>query len=1535
MECPACSYQNREPLLRCPSCGRFYDRADLEKLHHLRFLRDRLQEWRAQGVRLLFPGRTVNDINRVLSDIYREIDETSERVGTHEGPPEPAAPLPRDPLAPLRTGAPQPGVPSRRPSTARPQASEQATQTRYEAARTTVGPTRSGPSISWAKVGEALLSRRSLQAFLYIGAVLFVVSALALVVRLWDDIHWAGRQGILLAGMAGLFWVGHQVREKMGLWLSGGAIMDIAALWVPLNVAVLLFQFMGWESGASVPGLDIPLGLAPVGWMIVALVSVPIHAYLSYKFNLLFLLHTAAIAAAGAVIAALAALGTSLGWQLAAASFLSPLYAALVGFLIKRERPAAAAHLMFFTHLTVRGVSIAIAVLASVDQAPWEAFAAVTWALFAFYVASYRVDKKETHRQLSAAALPLAVLTTVAVLTPVPMAWYNVVLVSGAAVYLGAVKLLQSKGIWLESEWQGNIGSFPVSIKPSEAVAGVIAVAAVVWPTATLPSATTTVYALVALAASIAALNRNEKLAIASSLLLFIAVGLTLYWTDAGLHWRAMALAPLALLFLTGSEVGLALTGQRGRRIWEILEPRGAESMVQSGPAGAFVRPFLVSGMVSVLAAMIWGAVDLFAAGEGTADGTGGGLQFVGAGPTPWTYLMAAGLLGGWAWLRRNNIFSLGASLAFVAFALLLAERGFFLGLDLTNEWLFMAIGILAAAYLTIGLALDRARSNHARVFHAVGHSLLLAAVFGTIPDKDLNVAAVGIAAFAYGLTAYLAGDSRSPSWGGFIGDYASNLFVYLFLGTASALVMLAVSYGDPGPGWYGLAAAGLSAAFLVYGHAAQARGWPRRLSRHGQLYGVGVAGSAAAVGVSTLDPTLRVAVSGLLGLVYLGSAFYTRQGVWMYPASLLAAAAMAFAMLKANIQPGVIGVSLTGLSALMGGASLVRRPAGPRSWSAAMLAAPESASLPLTMVAALAALAGVGLAGADAKSMTVAALAPSSVYFLTSALYFRTVWLLYPVAGLLAAAYGLGLTVSGVEPSYYGVLVLPGAAFAMIVSLVLSQYPRLGNLKDWFLRTPTQDQPFSDMAQWFGRPGVPFALVAYAGALAAIVASAATQWPLFGAFLAAAFLFGYSAWRRRTPLWTFAALAAIHGAFLRLLYNVDGNMPIAEVGGYWVLLTALLMLGGALAAGKGRSTVLNAIKGGARPGIREAASDWALPWATFALLGALVSTVLASFDPMTGLLAGVVYCASLGVGSFFVRSEWTAWASLAFLGIGFGHGMDLANVPALYIPIYIAAIAVGVTALRYGESLLSGGRTSHVGEAWGRPLRYTSYAIFACAPFVSLGLWGSSGGADDDLQPLVLALAVVGLGVAGAAYIDRMKRMAYVGVAVLIASYMTQLVIFDQWQPQLFAAPAALYLLGLTYFERQYRRSIPMTAAETGGILLLLGVTFLQSLGLFTHGVNPYVYGSILVLESLAVIGWGAALRWKRPFFGGIAAFTVNLVVLVFNPLVQAGSPTLMWAIFGGLGAVLLAAAAYLERNREKTTAAFRRIADRLDAWE
>ena len=1537
MECPACSYQNREPLLRCPSCGRFYDRAELEKLHHLRFLRARLQSWREQGVRLVFPGRTINDISRVISDIDQEITETGERIGIHGGPAEaaaPAAPRPQEPSAHTPTVVPQPSVPPRHPALARPPVGARTVQARFEAAPRAEGLRWSSPSISWAKVGEALLSRRSLQAFLYIGAVLFVVSALVLVVRLWDDLHWAGRQAILAAGMVGLFWVGYQVREKMGLWLSGGAIMDIAALWVPLNVAVLLFQFMGWEGGASVPGLDIPLGLAPVGWMTIALVSAPVHAYLSYRFNLLFLVHTAAIAGAGAVIAALAALGAPVGWQLAGASFLSPLYAVLGAFLAKRERPAAAAHLMAFTHFTVRAVSMAIAVMASLDEAPWGAFTAVTWALFAFYATSYWVDKKEAHRHLTAVALPLAVLTTLAVHTPIPMAWYNVVLVSGAAVYMGAVKLLQSRGVWPKTEWKAAIGAYSISINPADAVVGAMSIAAVAWPIATVPSAATTIYALAALTALGAALNRNERLAIASTVFLFTAVGLTLYWTEAGLHWRAMALAPLALLFLAGSEVGLALTGQRGRRTREILDPANAQSMVESGPSGAFVRPFFVSGAASAIAAMIFGAFDLFTVGGGATDGEGGGLQFVGADPAPWTYLMVAGLLGVWAYFRRNNIFSLAAALSFLAFVLLLSERGFFLEVDLTQEWLFMVLGVLSAPYLIIGLVLDRVRSDHSKVFHAVGHALLLAAVFGTIPHKDLSVAAVGIAAAAYAFSAYLTHRNSSHSLGNFIGAYASSLFIYLAIGTAAALVMLGVSYADPGPGWYGLAAAGLSTAILVYGHAAQARGWSQHIHLHGRLYGIGVAWSAAAVGVSATDPTLRVAVSGLLALVYLGSAGYTRQALWVYPASILVATAMAFAMLRADIQPGMIGVGLTGLAALMGAASLARRPDGDRSWSRAALIAPESAALPLTLVGALAALAGVGLAGADAKPVAVAALAVSSVYFLTSAVYFRTGWLLYPMVGLLAASYGVGLTISGVETSYYGVLVLPGTALSMIIGLILSQYPRLGSPKDWFLRTRSHIQTFSNIPSWLGEPAAPFVLAAYAGSLAAISASAGTEWPLFGAFLAAAFLFGYSAWRYRAPLWMFAALAAVHGAFLRLLFNVDENMSTGEVGGYWVLLTALLALGGALAARNWSTIVLNVIKG-RPPSIRDAASDWTLPWASFALLGAPVSTALASFDPMTGLLAGLVYGAALGGIAFYVRSEWTAWASLAFLGLGFGHGMDLANVPALDIPIYIAAIAVVITALRYARRLSSAELGSPITDSWNRPLRYASYAIFVCVPFIGLGLWGSNGGATDDLQPLVLTLAVVGLGLAGAAYVDRLKRMAYVGVAVLIASYMTQLVIFDQGQPQLFVGPAALFLLAVTYFERQYRRSMPVAAIEAAGILLLLGVTFLQSLGLFTYGVDGHIYGFILAFESLAVIAWGAALRWKRPFFGGIAAFGANLVVLIFNPLVQAGSPTLMWAIFGGLGAVLLAAAAYLERNREKTSAAFRRIADRLDTWE
>ena len=122
----------------------------------------------------------------------------------------------------------------------------------------------------------------------------------------------------------------------------------------------------------------------------------------------------------------------------------------------------------------------------------------------------------------------------------------------------------------------------------------------------------------------------------------------------------------------------------------------------------------------------------------------------------------------------------------------------------------------------------------------------------------------------------------------------------------------------------------------------------------------------------------------------------------------------------------------------------------------------------------------------------------------------------------------------------------------------------------------------------------------------------------------------------------------------------------------------------------------------------------------------------------------------------------------------------------------------------------------------------------------------------------------------------------------------------------------------------------------EVTGLIILLGITLLQSLGIYTDGISNQIYGLILFFETLLFTMGGVVLRWKRTFFIGVITFVANLAVLLFDPLSRGTlSPTVMWSIFLSVGLFLVVIAVYLERNREKSSQAFRKVIDTLNSWD
>ena len=1503
---------------------------ELEELHHLRYLRQRLESWRDRDVVLSFSGSSsVNDVDKAIQDITEEIFRLEARLGVaHTAPAQTAA-----------ATAPPPPPPSPVPVLSPTAAVEAATGPVAAPPRREYVARPPREPFSWTKVGEALLSQRALQTFLYLGAILLVLSAVILVVRLWDDLHWVARQGILLAGMAVLFWAGYQVREKMGLRLSGGALMDIGALWVPLNVGALLFQIMGWEGDATIPGLDIPVGLPMVGWMVIAAVSAPAYAYLAYRFQLVLLVHGAAIAAGVTLGTGMAALGAPLEWQLSAVAMLAPAYVWASGLLRQHDRAELGLHLLVLTQAVVPALFMTVLSLVVTEGASPAALTLVAWSLAALYASSLRFYPHIAFEYLAAAGVPVAAFITLSMHTPIPLAWYNLMLVGAATGYVVTGRYLRRSPLWSRSD-DHALSFSGVRVDPLYPVGLAMAVAAVAWPVASVPSATISLYCLVVVFAAGAQVFRLAPLAYLAPALLFAPYALTILWADIGPHWRGFMFAPLAAVYLLAAEYDLSRNEERRLPIMRLLD------LLSAPLRSLFAQPLLLAGVASAGVALVFGAVDMI----GTA--TDGTLEFEGAGAvSPWTYLLVAGMFAATAYLRRTSIFVHVAAWVALPFIVVLAERGFYAGWSFDGPRYTLMLGGISLGYLTLGLALDRISGHYSKALYLAGYVLTLVGMFGTIPVKEFNLAMVAMSVAVYGASAYLAHRGGHPAFQWLVSRmYADEsrlgyrvtrgAFLYLAVGIFPAVVLLAASFPDPEVAWYGVALASIAVAYLViaerypFGDAVYRAPW----------YWFGLAMSAIGPLVSLADPTLRIAATAVSTARYGTLALVGRRPIWMYPFAALLPVLMVMGMLRADVSQSYFGVALVGLSVFYGVAALIWRPQLEWPSLRANIREVGAFTLPLLVVGVLTTLAGIGLSAFETKALIVSSLATSALFYLLAAVALRQTVLLYPVVVLLAAAYGVGLTLTGADPKYYGLILLPGVVLALAIALVLEGYPDRLRLWAWFLPTPSGTPHPGFRPEFridFLAPMVPFAIAAYAGTVAVPALSAGGGWTLFGGLVSTSLIYGYSAWRFMAPLWSYPSLFVAHGAFIRLLFLLSPSISVGDIGGYWIPVVYLLAALGVWTARVKGETAIVSLRSLTRPEVWDLARDWALPFVAFAALGMGFTTVMASTQALTGLLAGVAYSVPLAVGATLLARRSMAWGALAFLALILGQGLRLGGVSLLDTPIYVAlagvAMVVATCAVRRLEA-------EHEGETgidsrwsvWNTPVTYASYLAMAAAPFLGLATWLWEGSVGDDLQPLVLTLAITGLGLVGTAYLERRRWLTYLAVAVLELSYMTQLVVFDNGQAQFFIVPAGLFLIAVAYLERQYRDRLPVGVLETTGLALLLGVTLLQSVGLFTDGVDNQVYGFWLFFESLAVIIWGAILRWKRPFFGGIGVFIANLVVLVFDPLADAGgSSTVLWGVFGVIGTALVGGAVYLERNRERTSLAFRQLIDRLDTWD
>jgi hypothetical protein len=142
----------------------------------------------------------------------------------------------------------------------------------------------------------------------------------------------------------------------------------------------------------------------------------------------------------------------------------------------------------------------------------------------------------------------------------------------------------------------------------------------------------------------------------------------------------------------------------------------------------------------------------------------------------------------------------------------------------------------------------------------------------------------------------------------------------------------------------------------------------------------------------------------------------------------------------------------------------------------------------------------------------------------------------------------------------------------------------------------------------------------------------------------------------------------------------------------------------------------------------------------------------------------------------------------------------------------------------------------------------------------------------------------------------------------------------------QFVVAPIGLYLLAVATVARIRRHPLIGSAIAGVGVLVLLGTSVVQS---FDRDATPYVL--LALVEGLALVGIGIAVRWRVLVVGGVA----GAVVIALRLLFDVASELPWWAILGGSGILLLGIAVALLLIRARLAAAGRALTERWSQWD
>jgi len=362
--------------------------------------------------------------------------------------------------------------------------------------------------------------------------------------------------------------------------------------------------------------------------------------------------------------------------------------------------------------------------------------------------------------------------------------------------------------------------------------------------------------------------------------------------------------------------------------------------------------------------------------------------------------------------------------------------------------------------------------------------------------------------------------------------------------------------------------------------------------------------------------------------------------------------------------------------------------------------------------------------------------------------------------------------------------------------------------------------------------------------------------------------------------------------------------------------------------------------------GWQRVALGWSRPLYDLVAVDVLVAQCVALFDSGPGVVVSVVHALLLG----FMATVWAQpaipYTSAALGLVALLQFFARPGVRPTDFPVALAVLSFGYGLVGYGlaharrKELFSPVAAARV---WEKPLQRAgllfSVAALGLATMMGvdiitlsiralLGLSLLEAADVVALQMLVGVLAITGLLYLAAALVQRLAWLGYAAVILLLCGWSLEwFFIWGMREPQWYAVPAGVYLLGVGYLEWIQNRRTLARWSDRAGLVLLLFSSFWQSM----TEPNGWPYALLMGAEALAIAWWGSARRQRRFLYFGVVGVILDVAGQSIEPLLSANR----WIVFGVAGLILVTVAVFVERRLEALTRLSRELRERLEEWE